>query len=172
LGRLKDKLAMQQNYQSEYEQPPEEFTEEEIADYYYQQQLAEQQYQAQQQEEADEEIRKENAMKSPLAILDEIKEKPSPKGTFPVLIGGRPIDLHILEDYIVKISPHALKTILRYHNARTIEEIKSYSTGPSLKAKGSGFWILIIALIGIVVLGIVIMMFSPQLTQMMKNFAP
>ena len=50
---------------------------------------------------------------NPLSILDEIKAQPSSKGTYPMLIGGRPVDLHVLEDYITKISPFALKTILR-----------------------------------------------------------
>jgi len=176
MGRLKDKLytSVEQEQQPEYcEQPPQEEyepTEEEVAEY-YQQQLEERQQQQQQQYIAEEVQRKEDAQKSPLAILDEIKLNPSPKGTLPVLIGGRPIDLHILEDYIVKISPHALKTILRYHNARTIEEIKNYSRGPILKIK-SGFWFLIIGLIAICVLGVVVLMFAPQLTAMFKNFAP
>jgi len=170
VNRLKEKVirAQQQNQQAideEYyedytEQQPGQPTEEDMRRYYQQRYLEESK------------LAQEDAIKPPLAILDEIKEQPSPKGTLPVLVGGRPVDLHVLEDYIVKISPHALKTILRYHNARTIEEIKNYSRGPVVKSKGMGFWILIIALIGIVVVGIMILMFAPELTSMMKNFIP
>ena len=176
MGRLKDKLreSQRRDYQEEPEYEQEyEPTEEELAEYYQQQQMMQQEQQRLEQlqkRQKQQQIQVPKA-KAPLAILEEIKQNPSPKGTLPVLIGGRPIDLHILEDYIIKISPHALKTILRYHNARTIEEIKNYSRGPQLKVK-SGFWILIIALIGILILGLFVLMFAPQLTQGMKNFIP
>jgi hypothetical protein len=99
---------------------------------------------------------------SPLSILDEIEEDPSPKGTAPIKLGGRPIDLHVLEDYVVKISPYSLKTILRYHNARTIEEMKGYSKGVGLKMK-SGTIILIIVAIAMAVLGILMMTLMPDI---------
>ena len=176
MGRLKDKTRATQYTTPEPEPEPEiqqeseyQPTEEELQEYYYQQQ-AQQAWQAQQEEQ--ERTRQEDASRAPLEILDEIRKNPSPKGTLPVLIGGRPIDLHILEDYIVKISPHALKTILRYHNARTIEEIKNYSTGPQFKKGNWGFWLLVIGLIGICVVGLVVLMFAPQLTAMFKNFSP
>jgi len=99
---------------------------------------------------------------SPLSILDEIKEKPAPKGVFPVIIGGRPLDLHALEDYVVKISPFSLKTVLRYHNARTIEEIKGYGRGPNVKLKG-GMIMFILFAVAMAALGIFVIMFMPDL---------
>jgi len=105
---------------------------------------------------------------NPLSILDEIKASPSPKGTFPMVIGGRPLDLHVLEDYITKISPFALKTILRYHNARTIEELKGYSRGGSLKLN-SGTIILILLAIGLAVGGVIMLMYMPQIMEMFKG---
>ena len=101
---------------------------------------------------------------SPLSILDEIQDTPSEKGTHQVLIGGRPIDLHVLEDYVVKISPYSLKTILRYHNARTIEEMKGYSKGVGLKIKGSTILIIMLAM-GLAIIGIMMMTMFPQLMQ-------
>lgn len=105
---------------------------------------------------------------SPLSILDEIKQKPTPKGTFTQRIGGRPVDLHVLEDYITKISPFALKTLLRYHNAKTMEEIKSYSQGTKLNING-GTIILILAAVGMAILGLVMVFFMPDIMNMFKS---
>lgn len=104
----------------------------------------------------------------PLSILDEIKKKPTPKGVFTQRIGGRPVDLHVLEDYITKISPFALKTLLRYHNAKTMEEIKSYSQGKSMNIN-AGTIILILAAVGMAVLGIVMLVFMPDIMNMFKG---
>jgi len=102
---------------------------------------------------------------SPLAILDEIKKAPSPKGMFPMLIGGRPVDLHAIEDYVVRISPYNIKTILRYHNARTIEEIKGYGRfGGAMKMNGKTILIILLA-IGMAIGGIFFIMFLPQIMQ-------
>lgn len=102
---------------------------------------------------------------SPLSIYDEIKAKPIPKGHLPVMIGGRPLDLHALEDYVVKISPFSLKTVLRYHNARTIEEIKGYSKGTNIKLN-AGMIIFIIFAIGLAIVGIIIVFYLPELMAM------
>lgn len=107
---------------------------------------------------------------SPLSILDKIKNKPSSKGTFPISIGGRPVDLHVLEDYITKISPFALKTILRYHNAKTIEEMKGYSKGHSLKISGSTIMLILLA-VGMGILGIIVMIFMPEIMSMFQGGA-
>jgi hypothetical protein len=104
---------------------------------------------------------------SPLSILDEIKRKPTPKGVFAQRIGGRPVDLHVLEDYITKISPFALKTLLRYHNAKTMEEIKSYSQGKTIGISG-GTIILILAAVGMAILGIAMIFFMPDIMNSFK----
>ena len=124
-----------------------------------QEQYQQQQYQQPQQQYDQDETRDGD---NPLSILDEIKAQPSPKGTYPLLIGGRPLDLHVLEDYITKISPFALKTILRYHNARTIEELKGYSGRGSLKLKGGTILLIMLAL-GLAAAGIFVMMYMPEL---------
>jgi len=110
----------------------------------------------------------ESVDKSPLAIVKEIKENPSQKGTFKTFIGGVPVDLHILEDYLVRTSPFALKTVMRYHNARNMEEIKNYSRGPNIKMNSKTI-ILIIMCIGIALLGIFMIMFMPKILQMFQG---
>jgi len=109
------------------------------------------------------EINEQQKYHNPLAILDEIKRNPSPKGTHPIMIGGRPLDLHALENYVVKVSPYHLRTILRYHNARTIEEVKNYSQRFGVaKLKGSTLLVILLA-VGMGILGIVMMFFLPDI---------
>lgn len=111
----------------------------------------------------------ERIEEGPLAILEDIKNQPSPKGTYPVMIGGRPLDLHALEEYVVKISPQSLTTLLRYRNARTIEEIKGYGKGFSgVKMKGSTI-ILLLAAVGMGILGIILMLFLPEIMAMFQG---
>ena len=106
--------------------------------------------------------------RGPLSILDMIKERPSDKGTFQMSIGGRPVDLHVLEDYITKISPFALRTILRYHNAKTIEEMKGYSRGRPMKMN-MGTIMLIMLAIGMGVLGLIVMFYMPEIMNMFQG---
>ena len=170
--REQEEAERAEEYTDETDQAPEEYepTEEELQEYYRQIQ-AEQQRQYMIEQQQQEAQRRKELAQSPLSILDDIKTDPSPKGALPVLIGGRPVDPHVLEDYIIKISPHALKTILRYHNARTIEEIKNYSRQPALKMK-SGSLIIIVLMVIVLIAGIILLMFGPQLTQMMKGLFP
>ena len=108
--------------------------------------------------------------RSPLNIAKSVERNPTPPGICNIMIGGRPIDLHTFEDYMVwKVSPYQLRTLLRYHNARTIEEIKNYSLRPSLKVK-SGTFVIIIIFILMIIGAIAVFMFSPQLTEMFKGF--
>lgn len=99
---------------------------------------------------------------SPLSIVREVQKHPAPKGTHETIIGGVPVDLHILEDYLVKTSPFALKTVMRYHNARNMEEIKNYSSGSKIKFN-SKMLIGVLLAVGVAVLGIVMIFFMPQI---------
>ena len=157
MGRLKDRLRGIQpeyTYESYIEPEPEE------------EPTIQPQPQVQPQQPSKQEEEEPNLYDNPLAILDEIKKQPSPKGTLPAIIGGRPVDLHILEDYVVKISPYQLRTVLRYHNARTIEEIRNYSQRfGTTKMKGSTILIILLA-IGMAVIGLFAMMYLPQIIKM------
>ena len=110
--------------------------------------------------------------RSPVKLASEIEKRPTPKGVLEVTIGGRPIDLHALEDYMVwKINPYNMKTLMRYHNAKTMEEIKSYSR----RGSGGGGMpfrtiMLIMLLIGMSVVGIIMVMFMPQIMQFFRGF--
>lgn len=104
----------------------------------------------------------------------DIKKKPTPKGYYETIIAGVPVDLHSLEEYIVKTSPFAIKTLLRFDNARNIEDIKNYSTkgGVSRKKLDSKFFILIILSIALAVGGIIVMFFMPELIAMFQGMTP
>lgn len=106
--------------------------------------------------------------KGPLSILDKIKQKPTPKGIFKIDIGGRPVDLHVLEDYVIKTSPFTLRTILRYHNAKTIEEMKGYSRGRPMKMNMTTI-VLIMAAVGMGILGLIVFFFMPDIMNMFQG---
>lgn len=111
--------------------------------------------------------------RSPVKLATEIENDPTPKGVLEMNIGGRPIDLHQLENYMVwKTSPFVMKTLLRYHNAKTMEEIKSYSSrrvgrGGSLNMKTIGIILLCVAM---AVVGLVMIMFMPQIMAFFRGF--
>ena len=105
---------------------------------------------------------------SPLAILEEIKNWPAPKGAYPTIIGGRPVDLHELEDYLLKISPHNIKTVMRYHNARVIEEMRRYA-GTKGKKFDMKTLMLIMLAAGMGILGIILLLYWPQILAGMKG---
>ena len=165
MSKLSERLNKRRQVpEEEYYQDPE--VQQQIQQQ-YQHQYQQQMQQRQQIQEDDEEHRDD---RSPLSIVKEIKENPSQKGTFEAIIGGVPVDLHILEDYLVRTSPFALKTVMRYHNARNMEEIKNYSRGPNLKVNNK-FWILIIMAVAIMMLGIFVIMFMPQIMQTFQGGA-
>lgn len=137
--------------------------------------LREQQYEIEQQRLEQQREREEadsgfGDTRNPVSIAKNVENHPTPPGICEIMIGGRPIDLHAFEDYLVwKVSPYQLRTLLRYHNARTIEEIKNYSLRPALKLK-SGTLVLIVAAILMLIGGLAIFIFMPELTAMFKGF--
>ena len=81
---------------------------------------------------------------NPHTLRREIVTDPTPKGVYEMQIFGRPIDLAMLENYVVhKISPKSIVTLMRYNNSKTMEEIKGYSKRPPIKIKGSIIWMII-----------------------------
>jgi hypothetical protein len=80
------------------------------------------------------------------------------------------VDLHILEDYITRISPFNIRTAMRYHNARTIEELRGYTKFGQLKMKKMNF-IMLLLLVGMAILGIVLIFFMPQIMEMLQGMA-
>ena len=128
-------------------------------------QQAQQQYidqpNAQEEEEYEDEISYSDV---PIQKAIEIKHNPTPKGYFQTIIGGSPVDLHALENYLVTTSPFAIKTLMRYNNAEMIEDIKNYSTkGTGRKKMDMKVIFLILLAAGMAVAGIFVMMFMPDL---------
>lgn len=81
---------------------------------------------------------------NPHTLRREIVTDPTPKGIYEMKIFGRPVDLSMLENYVVhKISPKSIVTLMRYNNSKTLEEIKGYSKRPQIKIKGSIIWMII-----------------------------
>ena len=108
--------------------------------------------------------------RDPVKIATEIEDMPTPPEICQVMIGGRPIDLHSFEDYMVwRISPYQMRTVLRYRTARIMEEIKNYSSSPKAKFGGNIF-IMIIFIALMLVIGIGVLMFMPQITAFFKGF--
>lgn len=103
-------------------------------------------------------------------IATDIENNPMPPGICEILIGGRPIDLHMFEDYMVwRISPYQMRTVLRYRTARIMEEIKNYSSSPKAKF-GSNIFILIIIAAAFAVVGIMVLLYMPQIMAFFKGF--
>jgi len=90
---------------------------------------------------------------NPHTLYKDIVTKPSPKRRYPMTILGRPIDFAKLENYLVyKISPRTITTLIRYGDARAIEDIKGYSKKRPIRFKGGIIWIILGAFI-ILILG-------------------
>jgi len=184
MGRLFDKLSgrkrkdeKQEYYQQEggEEYPPEEYYDEYQQPQQPQQPYPQQidprlleEYRRQYEEECERPLeRKEKDARAPLAILDEIKDRPSYNGTFKTKIQGKPVDLHSLENYVLKISPYVLRTLLRYRTIRTMEEARNVAGRRPVKMN-SKMLILIILAVGMALLGIVMIFFLPDIMNMFK----
>jgi len=166
MDRYRNRNAMQNEEELPYYQPeqPGQYEQYPYEEEYYEQEPY-QQYQPQQPQYHPSELSpsvEPPSNKSPLSILDEIKNAPTPKGAHKTIIGGVPVDLHALEDYIIRISPYNIKTLMRYHNARTLEEIKGYSKFGGFKMNTKSI-ILIIAAIAMALLGIFFIFFMPKI---------
>gem|GEM_PF-3981476 len=104
--------------------------------------------------------------------VDVVSER-SPKGKFGMTLVGRPIDVFKLEDYLIfNISPLTNITLMRYNEVKAWEEAQGYGRrGMGFKKKkGGGFLIMMIIIIVIMlVLGIVFLMYGPQILGMMTG---
>jgi len=104
--------------------------------------------------------------------VDVVSER-SPKGKFNMTLIGRPIDVFKLEDYLIfNISPLTNITLMRYNEVKAWEEAQGYGRkGIGFKKrKGGGFIIMMIVIIVIMLaLGIVFLMYGPQILGMMTG---
>lgn len=116
-------------------------------------------------EEDEEEIKSMESIfeKHPRKLAREILKKPSKKGKLKMMIGGRPLDLHALEKFVLfKTDQRTTPTILRYNNAYAALDKAAFKRG-----KGIGFkkinWTLVIILIVIAGAGVMFLLFGPQI---------
>lgn len=160
IGRLRDGFFGNRKP----EEPQEEYYEEE----YYEPQPVPQQQQPQYQPAYYDE-RPEIQPDAPIQVLNDIKRTPSQPHVFETIIQGIPIDLHSLENYVIKISPYAMTTILRYRTIRTLEESRNLLSGRIGKKLNSSMIILLILAIGMGVLGIMMIFFMPDIMNFFKG---
>ena len=102
------------------------------------------------------------------SLATDIENNPTPEGVMRKTFSGRPLDLHMLEDYLVwKTSPLAIKTILRYGHAKTIEDIRGLlSAGDRAKGNPKTMIMIILAII-LLVGGVLFLLYGPQLSSIM-----
>jgi len=148
----------------EYQQAYDERLQEQYPQEYYEEQYPEEYYEQPYYEE-----RPEIQGDAPIHVLNEIKQRPSQPHAFETIIQGIPIDLHALENYVLKISPYAMTTILRYRTIRTLEESRNLLSGNFRKKMGGNVVILIILALGMGVLGILMIFFMPQIMAFFKG---
>lgn len=90
---------------------------------------------------------------NPHTLYTDIIANPSPKGLLPITIMGRPIDVNMLENYVVfKISPRTVTTLMRYNDSKTTEELKGYSKRKPIRMN---FKVLIMVIVFIVIMLVV-----------------
>jgi len=104
------------------------------------------------------------------SINKDIKEMPVPKGVGQEIICGTPIDWHDLENFVEKISPNTFVNLLKLEKQMIRDKLWRKFSGQGYKKPLP--WGIIIIMIIIVVAGIGIVMFAPQLTEMMKGAMP
>ena len=132
--------AMAQNENQQYIPDTQAFVPELSREYDYNQRVAQDNYQAQSDA---------SDITNPHKMYKEIIKNPSPRGSYPIRVMGRPIDVNALEQYLIfKISPRTITTLMRYNDAKSIEEIKGYTKRFTGKGRKSGLGMILLISIG------------------------
>jgi len=155
---LKDELySREQPNQGQYNQVPQDYRSELVQEYDNTQRQA--QAQAEREQQA---LLETNIHEKYINVLG----NRSPKNKFPVTIAGRPIDLFKLEDYLIfTMSPRTNITLMRYNEVKAWEDAQGYGRHSIVKKKGSmgGLFFIIIMIVIMLVVGIVFLMYGPQI---------
>lgn len=123
-------------------------------------------------------IQEENEMKAiqeinPHEKYVDVVANRSPKGKFAMTLVGRPIDLFKLENYLVfTISPKTNTTLMRYNEVKTMEDVQGYGKNAIVKKRKGGYGFLLMMIIIIVIMivvGVVFLMYGPQIIQGMTG---
>lgn len=107
---------------------------------------------------------------NPHTLYTDVVTKRSAKGTHPVTLFGRPIDLAMLENYLVfKISPKTIVSLIKYNDVKSIEETKGYgSRRPIGSLKLGKLWV-IIGAVALLAVGAIFLMYGGDIGEMMKG---
>lgn len=108
-----------------------------------------------------------NETKGTLGIIEDIKKSPVPSGYCEeVIIGGPPIDFHDLETFVVSISPTKFVNLLKLQR-QTITDFGNRYSGQKKPVNFKFLFIFVIAII-LMVLGVLVMLYMPQLMQIFQ----
>jgi len=64
-------------------------------------------------------------LEAPLSQVDSIMQNRTVPGEGRLLLGGLPVDVFSIEDFIVRVSPADIKTLMRLDGSRIIEMMKN-----------------------------------------------
>lgn len=79
-----------------------------------------------------------------------------------VLLAGKPVDVHILSDFLPDIDQLKIKTVIRQRVFRKLEELRRFEPQKKIKFNW-GMVLLILLAVGLLLLGIIIVMYWPQI---------
>ena len=94
---------------------------------------------------------------NPHTLYKEIVTNHSPKHKYEVTLMGRPIDMSLLENYLIyKVSPKTTVTLMKFNEGKILEEIKGFSKRRPIKFKGGSILVIIGAIV-LLVIGIIVL---------------
>jgi len=103
---------------------------------------------------------------NPHKLKSEIISNPAPPHSHEMLIMGRPVDVNMLERYLVfDVSPKSNITMMRYSDAKTAYDMFGFMKRKPVKFNKTLIWLLLGAGIALVV-GILFLTQGPSLTGM------
>lgn len=106
---------------------------------------------------------------NPHTLYKEIVTNHSPKHKYEVTLMGRPIDMSLLENYLIyKVSPKTTVTLMKFNEGKILEEIKGFSKRKPIKIKGGAIMIIIGAII-LLVIGLVILTQGSNMSSMFQG---
>jgi len=120
-------------------------------------------------EEYDREIRAIEAT-NPHSLYKEVITDPADKDVHRMTLFGRPVDLAMLENYLIfKVSPRTVTTLMRYNDVKAIEETRGLSKRKPLKMAKSGMIWIILGAVVLLIIGLIFFMYGGNMSEIMKG---
>jgi len=101
-------------------------------------------------------------------IIHDIQDRRVKKGDAEIKVGGRPIDWHDLEDFVLAVSPYKFVNILKLKEDATRADVMRWRRDKEPKVN-TRILIWIIVAIGVMILGVILLMFMPQIIAMFSG---